>query len=150
MKHLFEEKGPIGAVVREADQLFSNITRRTSFNGSFNRLEWHYFNFLKERKRVSEAEVMDYLSFFDSETRIQKAIDRFQREGLAKADADGMYLSQKGEKVFEEVVQVQEMIKEKSVLDISPEAYSITMDTLQKIMDNLQEYLPRETEKGAC
>lgn len=149
MNEIIEEKGPIGAVVREADHLFSDIVRKTSLHGSFNRIEWHYFNLLKMQQQVSKEEVMEFLSFFDSGTRIQKVIDRFQSEGLAEQNASKLYLSQKGKEVFEEVFTLQEMIKAKSTQDISPEAYSTTIETLQKIMDNLKGYLPPGNINGA-
>jgi len=38
------------------------------------------------------------------------------------------------------VARAQEQIKEMAVLNIEPEAYGTTIETLQKIMDNLRAF----------
>ena len=142
MKDLTKKKGPIGPVVRKADYVFTNLARRTVNNGTFNRLDWHLFNFLHEKKRATADETVEYLSFFDHEQAIRKVLNRFLTDGLTMADPDGIAITPKGVQVYAEVSKIQEQIKEKAFKGISESAYATTIDTLQKITNNLSEYLP--------
>lgn len=145
MKDIIRKNGPVGAWVKKADFIFTNLERRTEKNGTFNRLDWQLFNYLQRAKRTTAKEITEYLSLLDPEHEIHNVINRFMNDGLTIAyPNDVIAISPKGEKVFEEVLKIQGEIQEKALKGISIRAYSTTIDTLQKIIDNLSEYLPEE------
>lgn len=145
MQDIFEKKGPIGAWVKRADDVFTNLIRKSRENGSFNRLEWQFFNLIKEKEKISRTEALDFLSFFDNEEIIAKVIARFQNEGLIEAHGQELVLSAKGALVYREVLEIQEEIKRKSIEGIDETQYATTVETLEKIINNLKEFTPDET-----
>jgi len=145
MQDIFEKKGPIGAWVKKADEVFTNLVRKSRENGTFNRLEWQYFNLLKEKEKISRTEALNFLSFFDKEENITKVVTRFQNEGLVEAHGQELVLSAKGAQVYREVLEIQEEIKKKSIEEIDEAQYATTVETLEKIMNNLRAFTPDET-----
>lgn len=142
MEDMITRKGPVGAWVKRADLVFSNVVRKTSGNGTFNRSDWQLLNFLHEKSKTTEPEILEFLSFFEQEQAIRKVINRFLNDGLITGNQGGVAITPKGEQVFEEVSKIQDEIKEKALQGISESAYTTTIETLQRITDNLREYLP--------
>lgn len=148
MKDLTMERSPIGAVVRKADDVFTHLSRRTATNGSFNRLDWHCFLFLHEKKGATAFEIIQYLSFLDGEQAVRKVLDRYLQEGLFKNDQGVFSITAKGEQVFEELLPIQEEIKQRALKGVSESAYATTIDTLQQIVSNVTAYLPGSIEEN--
>lgn len=148
MINIIEKKGPIGVWVKKADYVFTNLIRETSGNGTFNRIEWQFFNFINENGPVSENKVTEFLSFFSDKPVIMKVFNRFEIEDLVINNQGKIMITNNGKKVYEELLKIQEQIKEKATEGITPANYIITIKTLQKIMDNLKEYLPDEGKSG--
>ncbi|HYF02774.1 MAG TPA: SgcJ/EcaC family oxidoreductase, partial [Patescibacteria group bacterium] len=141
-----QPKEPIGAVVKKADVFFTNIVRRTKQHGTFNRIEWQFLNLMKEKQTATLPEVMSFLSIFDTKYMIKKLIERFRHDSLITVDQEEITISHKGVQVFEEVHVIQEEIKKKALDGITEAQYDIAVEVLYKIMDNLKDYLPEETE----
>ena len=144
MKDLTKENGPIGPVVKRADYVFTNLARVTRDKGTFNRLEWHVMNLLHENKQSTEAEIIPHLDFLEDEEMIRNVIERFLKEALVRMDRGKLSLTPLGLEVSREVAEIQDEIKEKAFQGISESEYAITMLTLEKIIENLGEFLPSE------
>lgn len=142
-----ESNMPIGAWIRICDQVFSNIQRKTSVNGTFNRIEWQFLDFVKQHNKVSKNEILEYLSFFDNEQYIVSTIDRFTREEFTTSEGEYIQLSHKGLSVHAELTEVQERVKKQSMKEIPEEDYRITIQTLQKIIGNLKPFIPEHIIK---
>ncbi|MEN7547608.1 hypothetical protein AAG747_06805 [Rapidithrix thailandica] len=140
IKEIFDKKGPIGYWIKKADSVFTNVTRTTRQNGSFNRLEWQLLNTLHEKKQLALVEVTEFLSSFATDSEIQTVVHRFESENLIQADQQHLSITHKGEQVFDEVFEIQEEIKQNALRGISEEDYCTTVDTLQKMIENLKEY----------
>ena len=148
MKTLIDSREPIGAVVKKIDLVNTNILRRTSKYGTFNRIEWQFLNFMKKKANAPIDEIFEFLNFFGNRQVIQELIDRFKWDGLIAEEKGIMSITSRGETAYEEVYNVQEEIKAKAMIGVTAQDYDTTIDTLYKIMDNVKEFLPREEEQN--
>lgn len=137
---IIAEKGPIGAWVREADIVFTHLTRKTVSHGSFNRMEWQLLNFIHERGNapINEAKVL--LNVFDRDKVTDQVIMRFVSDGLVVKDGKNITVTDKGRKAYAEVNEIQEEIKRKAMEGVTEEEYVTTIATLRKLIDNLRGY----------
>ncbi len=142
MKDYIKKKDPIGSWVKRADYVFSNIVRKPQDGGTFKRIDWQLLNFLYEKNRVTIPEIINFLSFFEQEQEIRKLIKRFLKKGIITIDKPVVTITPKGIYVFKEVSEIQEEIKQKALQGIDKKAYATTIETIQKITNNLREYLP--------
>ena len=140
IRELYNEKGPIGYWVKRTNDVFTNLTRKTPDHGSFNRVEWQLLSTIHEKAHLTTPEVIAFLSFFTTESEIQKVIRRFETESLIKISRENITITEKGEQVYEEVLEIQEEILQKAMYKISAEEYKTTINTLQKIIENLKDY----------
>jgi uncharacterized protein (TIGR02246 family) len=138
------EKEPIGAIVKNADTVFSSIVRSTQNGGSFNRVEWQLLNLLQEKGSVSKKELYDFLAFFEPEKKMDALINEFGKRGLASITAEEVAITLKGKGVFEEAFEVQEKIKEKALEGLTDTDYETTVSTIKKMVENITEFLPQE------
>ncbi|WP_040495940.1 hypothetical protein [Fulvivirga imtechensis] len=137
---IIDEKSPIGAWVREADTVFTHLTRRTRNHGSFNRIEWQLLNFIHEKESALATESKMLLNFFDSDEVTDQVIMRFVKDGLIMEDHERIRITAKGRRAYAEVSQIQEEIKRKAMAGVSEKEYATTIATLRKVIDNLREY----------
>jgi uncharacterized protein (TIGR02246 family) len=135
------ENEPIGAVVKKADDVFTQVVRKTS-NGNFNRTEWQFLNFLHEKSYASKKEIVNFLKFFESHENINATIKRFENDALVTIAAEDITITHKGKEAFRQALQVQEKIKENALHGITKSDYTNTIATIKKIIENLTEYLP--------
>jgi uncharacterized protein (TIGR02246 family) len=148
MSKLVDQREPIGAVVKRTDFVNTNLLRRTSKFGTFNRIEWQFLNFIKRENSVGTSEIFDFLSFFGNRQTIQELINRFKWDGLITIEEGVISITARGLRAYEEVHEIQEEIKAKAMAGIEEKNYATTIDTLYRIMDNVKEFLPREDEKN--
>ncbi|MGS2740084.1 MarR family winged helix-turn-helix transcriptional regulator [Sinomicrobium sp. M5D2P17] len=137
---VFRKKGPVGYWVKKANDTFSNVVRKTTSHGNFNRLEWQFLNTINEKGDLPSGEVLKLLDFFTDETGMEKLIKRFEAQNLIRVNRHHIFITEKGKQVYEEVLQIQEQIIVRALENISPEAYTNCIETLQIILKNLRPY----------
>lgn len=140
MDNSFNEK-PIGAWVREADDTFSRLVRKTLNYGVFNRIDWQLLNFIHEKETVAQEDIHELLLFFTTRKDIDKVIKRFEKEGLTMRTGSQISITKKGEAAYHEALTIQEEIKRKAMIGVSAEQYNTTIKTLKAVMDNLKDYV---------
>ncbi|RNL69165.1 MarR family transcriptional regulator [Sinomicrobium pectinilyticum] len=137
---VFREKGPIGYWVKKTNDTFSNVTRKTTSHGNFNRLEWQFLNLINEKKDLPVDEAAKLLDFFMDQSGMEKLVKRFEAQNLIRVHRHHIFLTEKGKQAYEEVLQIQEQIIANALENVSPEAYTTCIETLQIILKNLRPY----------
>lgn len=137
---VFREKGPVGYWVKKANDTFSDVVRKTTSHGNFNRLEWQFLNAINEKGDLPSGEALKLLDFFTDKTGMEKLIKRFEAQNLIRVNRHHIFITEKGKEVHGEVLQIQEQIIVKALENISPEAYANCIETLQTILKNIRPY----------
>lgn len=137
---MYREKGPIGYWVKKANDTFTNVSRKTSEHGDFNRVEWQFLNIIYEKEELTISEITGLLDFFTDETGIDKLIKRFEAQNLIRINRHHVTITENGRQVHAEIVKIQEEIIRKALENVSPDAYKTSIETLETILKNLRPF----------
>lgn len=137
---MIKEERPIGFYVKEANDTFTNLVRKTSF-GNFVRIDWQLINFLKNKRSATETELMEFLGYFQDNINSQAKIDDFKKRRLIFEKNKQISLTEIGQEAFDQANAIQEKIIEKSLENISQEEYNTAIKVLSQIIQNLKGFI---------
>ncbi len=133
------DKLPIGYYLKKADNLLTEGINKILIELEIDRLKWQLLHSINQNRNNDKSEVVSILKEFAGEKVISAAIDDLIKRGLVvSANGTNLALSQKGEELHTRCLQRQKEFRQKATENVTQEEYIHTIETLEKIIGNLQ------------
>src|SRR5690606_3686826 len=132
-------KLPIGYYLKKADNLLTEGINNIFKALDINRLKWQILHSLTDNKRIDRSAMPSSLGPFADEEQIKLSIADLIERGLVQQIGDtDIKLTNKGEEFHQLCFQKQKAFRLKATEGLSQEAYFKTIETLEKIISNLE------------
>src|SRR5690606_5825286 len=133
------DKLPIGYYLKKADNLLTEGINKIFIELEIDRLKWQLLHSINQNRNIDKSEVVSILKEFADEKVISAAIDDLIKRGLVvSANRTNLALRQKGEELHTRCLQRQKEFRQKATENVTQEEYIQTIETLEKIIGNLQ------------
>ncbi|WP_245547219.1 MarR family winged helix-turn-helix transcriptional regulator [Nocardia brevicatena] len=130
----------IGYQVKRLDQLFNATFGRLLGEAGLTRREWQTLHTIS-RKPTTTAELLDALRPFwevDRENLDDVADTLIERGWVERTDGGRFALTASGRTAHADAADTVGRLRELAVVDVTDEDYALMMDTMQRIIDNLE------------
>jgi DNA-binding MarR family transcriptional regulator len=92
---------------------------------------------IHEHGTIKNSELIEIARPFAGENEVEKILGNFSTEGLITLK-DEAKLTDKGKQLYQQCLEKQQQIRQQAMNGISEQEYKITIQTLQKIVANLE------------
>ena len=133
---------PIGFWIRKADELLTRNMDQVHQEADLTRLGWQLLHTIQDRGISQASELLAMVSPFASESEAKEVLASLTKRELLHWDAhtEGTVgLTLQGEQFYRECWEKQQLIRQKARDGIGETDYQITLQTLQKIVSNLEK-----------
>jgi DNA-binding MarR family transcriptional regulator len=131
-------KAPIGYWIKQADNLLTNKIDAIQAEFGLNRTAWQILNSIQENENLNKHALIELMRPFVAVEKINKALADFISNDLITLN-DNVALTEKGQELFKQCLEKQKEFRLITMKDISPEDYQTTLETLQKIVNNIEK-----------
>lgn len=128
---------PIGYWIKKADELLTKSINEVHKNAHLTRLGWQLLHTIYKKKTIKTSELIEMVSLFADATVVKQTLYNFSVQDLIKLE-DEVKLTAKGNQLHEQCLERQKAIRQQAMQGVSEEAYMITIQTLEKIVNNLE------------
>jgi DNA-binding MarR family transcriptional regulator len=130
---------PIGYWLKKTDALLTEKIDAIHAEVGLDRTRWQILNCLSEKKKVLLQEIISLLKPFANAQTISGEIDWFKDQDLVGEDKIGLLsLSEKGQELHWSAFVKQKTFRAQSMDGISENEYRTTIETLKKMVSNLE------------
>lgn len=130
-----KNKLPIGYYLKKADNLLNEGIDKVHEEAGINRLQWQILHSIHEG--YPKEKMVDVLREFANPRVIDETLDQMTENQLI-SQVDGLSMTEKGRVIFEQCLQEQKEFRLKAVQNISEDEYFTTIETLEKIINNME------------
>ncbi len=132
-----KDKLPIGYYLKKTDNLLTEGINTIHKELDITRTEWQILNLINEKGETGRQEIADLLSEFAGREKLDDAINTLLNRGIIQEEK---YLSftEKGEELYRLCFDKQTTFRKKAMENITEKEYLLTIETLEKIIDNLK------------
>jgi DNA-binding MarR family transcriptional regulator len=128
---------PIGYWIKKADEQLTTSINEIHKSANLSRLGWQIMHTIHEHGTIKNSELIEIARPFASENEVEKILGNFSIEGLITLK-DEAKLTDKGKQLYQQCLEKQQQIRQQAMNGISEQEYKITIQTLQKIVANLE------------
>lgn len=136
------QKLPIGYWIKKADQALNTGIDSVQSSFGINRTGWQILNSLSEKREVNKTELLSLLSPFSSESMTEQILAEFQVRHLINVDQDKIGLTGVGRELHIACAEKQNGFRQLVMQGITEEDYQTTVQTLQKMVENISGVSP--------
>ena len=132
---------PIGFRIRKADELLTVNMDQIHQDAGLTRLGWQLLHTIQEREIRQASELLMIVSPFASESEAKEVFVSLIKRKLLHWDehTEGIVgLTPQGEQFYRDCRKKQQLIRQKAMDGIGETDYQIALQTLQKIVNNLE------------
>lgn len=138
MQENLENKNlPIGYWIRLVDQLLNEGIDRIHAAYNLTRSQWQILNTIFEQSAIEEVELLAIMKPFMDSSKVKEIINQFKAKGLIINTGNLISLSDKGKIQHANCFERQKEFRQQAMKDIPREDCQHTVQTLQRIVDNL-------------
>lgn len=134
---------PIGYWLKKVDFLLTEQVDRLQAQNGISRLEWQLIHTLFEKGPLPETIIRDILVLFADAAALHNTLTQLAERGWLdildkKADSSLYQLSPAGKQQHQLFLTVQQEIRQTAMKNITAEAYTTVVQTLQQMAANLE------------
>lgn len=130
-------KAPIGYWIKQADNLLTNKINAIQAEFGLNRAAWQILNSIQENENLNKHALIELMRPFVDADKIKETLADFISNDLITL-TDNVALTEKGKELFKQCLEKQKEFRIITINGISPEDYQTTLETLQKIVNNIE------------
>jgi DNA-binding MarR family transcriptional regulator len=132
------KKLPIGYWIKQVDQLLTDGIDTIQARFGMTRSHWQIINLLSEEPLIKKQRLLETMRPFMDQAAAEQALAELSYKGLVAVLGDDVSLTDTGKKQHTECFEQQKECRQSVMKDITPDAYQTTIQTLQKIVENLK------------
>ncbi|MCU0443769.1 MAG: MarR family winged helix-turn-helix transcriptional regulator [Microscillaceae bacterium] len=130
-------KVPISYWIKQADNLLTDKINAIQAEFGLNRTAWQILNSIQENENLTKHTLIELMRPFVDADKIKEALSDFISNDLIIL-TDDVVLTEKGKELFKQCLEKQKEFRIITMSGISSEDYQTTLQTLQKIVDNIE------------
>jgi DNA-binding MarR family transcriptional regulator len=128
---------PIGYWIKQADELLTKGIDGIQLSFGITRTGWQILNAVHEKNLMDKVELISLMRPFADAGTVEELLTRFKAEVLINEDPQEISLTEDGMKLHKACLEKQKIFRQQVMTGISEEDYQISILTLQKIVDNI-------------
>ncbi len=132
-----KNKLPIGYYLKKTDNLLTEGINNIHKEFGITRIVWQILNSINENAEINRQKITELLSEFANKETISDAISTLLDRQLIREEKY-LSLTKKGEVLYQTCFQRQKAFRQKATENITEQQYLQTIETLEKIIDNLK------------
>lgn len=133
-----DHKMPIGYWVKQLDQLLSEGIDKIQSQFGLSRSDWQIIHSLSAQVEINKQGLLTTMRPFMDSSTAEKILEQLHSKGLLAITQNILKLTRKGEEQHAACLEKQKEFRQSLMKDISREDYLKTVQTLQKMVDNLK------------
>lgn len=130
-------KKPIGYYLKTADNLLTEGINAIHKDLNITRTDWQILNSVQENPNIKRDDVAQLISEFTSYDEANQIIDALIERGIL-SESQSLSLTEEGKKLYQDCFERQTEFRLKATQNISEKEYIQTIETLEKIIENLR------------
>ena len=132
-------KLPIGYWIKQVDKLLTDGIDSVQAQFGLARSDWQIIHFLSEQPSVETEKLLETMKPFMDSKVVEDILTQLCSKGLVNIiNNHSLALTAKGKKQHADCLERQKEFRQTVMKDISEEDYLKTIQTLQKIVDNIK------------
>jgi DNA-binding MarR family transcriptional regulator len=129
---------PIGYYLKKADNLLTRAIDKIQASSHLTRTGWQVLHAIHEEGQLEEATLAILMRPFATGDILQTLLTELRKAGLIETKAGALVLTESGIKRHEASFTRQQEFRQRLMSGISRQEYEQAVQTLQKLIDNLQ------------
>lgn len=131
---------PIGYWIKKADELLTININQVHQDANLTRVGWQLLHTINEYETINATGLITMIHPFADEREARKILADLKDKNFIRFDDDtnSFSLTHTGKQLYKDCLEKQQAIRQKAMAGIGEEAYIITLQTLQKISNNLE------------
>ena len=132
-----KNKLPIGYYLKKTDNLLTEGINNIHKELDITRTDWQILNSINENAKIGRQKIAGLLSEFANKETISEAVATLLNRQLI-LEEKYFSLTEKGKDLYQTCFQKQKAFRQKAMKNIAEQQYLQTIETLEKIIDNLE------------
>lgn len=132
------KKLPIGYWLKQLDQLLTEGINNIQSQFGLTRSGWQVLNYISKQSRTEKEMLLATMSPFMESKKTEEIISQLNKDGLINLDNKFLRLTEKGETKHANCLKQQKEFRQTVTKDIKEEEYQKTVQTLQKMVENIK------------
>lgn len=133
---------PIGYWLKHTDEVITNHVNQVLSDNGFTRFRWQVLNMLYEAGTTLRSDVFTTMKTFIDARQLDEILDGFILEGWLVKSNDGeataLVLTDAGMAEREVIFKRQSEVRRRALQGITDREYTIVIDVLQRMVNNLE------------
>lgn len=130
---------PLGFWIKQLDQLLTEGIDKIQAQFGLTRIDWQILNFLSEQSETEKESLLAAMKPFINSKTANEVLNLFNHKGFVNINDNLVNLTDKGKRQHADCFEKQKEFRKMSMKNISREDYQKTIQTLQKMIDNLKD-----------
>ena len=135
-------QAPIGYWLKHADEVITQHVNQVLQDQGFTRSRWQVLNILYETGTTTRSNVLEIMKTFIDADQLDEILNSIVQAGwlLKRGDSDvtELVLTNSGKAEREAIFQLQSEVRRRTMQGISDQEYTIVLDVLQRMVNNLE------------
>lgn len=133
---------PIGYWIEKGDELLTRHINNTHQLAGLSRVGWQLLHTICTQTPQTAVSLAKIVTLFATESEVDELLASLADRGylfLNREEDDSVTATSAGEQLHKSCLAQQTKIRQPAVQDISEEQYMVTIQTLQKMVSNLEQ-----------
>jgi len=143
---------PLGYWLKHADEVITKHVNHVLSDHGFTRFHWQVLNIIYEAGTIARKDVFTIMKTFIEARQFDDILDGFVKQGWLVERSDGdttaLMLTEAGKTERDTIFTLQREVRRRAMQGITDQEYTIVLDVLQRIVNNLEKATLRSPEKG--
>jgi len=134
---------PLGYWLKHVDEVITKHVNQVLSDHGFTRFHWQVLNIVYEAGTIARKDVFNTMKTFIQVRQFDEILEGFVKEGwlVERSDDDttALMLTDAGKTERETIFKLQGEVRRRAMQGITYQEYTLVLDVLQRIVNNLEE-----------